>query len=148
MKKYEKKVLAGLLSFALAFSMLPGIPYADGGSQVVYAEEAVTRPENRVWDLASDTTAVRPTLEGNTGEFDGIQIDTTVGKFSPRASDTQVNAGTVMTVPVEANSNGAVLTFRLSATRHHLQWEKHSTIQHPVQLQSRLSLQIQPQNVP
>lgn len=110
----KKKVLAGLLSFALAFSMLPGIPYADGGSQVVYAEEAVTRPENRVWDLASDTTAVRPTLEGNTGEFDGIQIDTTVGKFSPRASDTQVNAGTVMTVPVEANSNGAVLTFRLS----------------------------------
>lgn len=115
MKKYEKKVLAGLLSFALAFSMLPGIPYADGGSQVVYADEAVTRPENRVWDLASDTAAVRPTLEGNTGEFDGIQIDTTAGgKFSPRTSDTQVNAGTVMTIPVEANGNGAVLTFKLS----------------------------------
>lgn len=110
----KKKVLAGLLSFALAFSMLPGIPYADGGSQVVYAEEAVTRPENRVWDLASDTVAVRPSVEKTSGEFDGIQIDASAGKFSPRAGDTQVNAGTVMTIPVEANSNGAVLTFRLS----------------------------------
>ena len=56
----------------------------------------------------------RPTLEGAAGEFDSIQIDATNGKFSPREADTQINAGTVLTIPVEANSDGAILTMSLS----------------------------------
>lgn len=112
----KKRILTGLLSFALAFSMMPGALYPYEGSQIVYADEEVSQPENQVWNLTSDSTAVRPLVQGDTGEFAGIQIDATVSdaKFSPRENDTQVNAGTVLTVPVEANSNGAVLTFGLS----------------------------------
>ncbi len=109
----KRKLLAGFLSVTLIFGMLTGLICPGNGNWIVYAEE-ILQPEDRVWDLTSDTTATRPTLEGNSGEFAGIWIDATSGKFSPRAADTQVNAGTMMTIPVEANSNGAVLTFTLS----------------------------------
>lgn len=112
----KRKLAAGVLSVILAISMMAGTFFtADGTDRVQAAEESQTSaPENRTWDLASDSTAVRPTLEKATGEFEGITINAENGKFAPRESDTQINEGTVLTIPVEANSGGAVLTFRLS----------------------------------
>lgn len=100
-----------LLTFGLAVSMVTGSMYAAGGSQTVYAEETAGRAADRVWDL---TAAQCPAIQGTTGVYEGIQIDATNGKFSPRSEDTQVNANTILSIPVEANSDGAVLTIRLS----------------------------------
>lgn len=112
----KRKFAAGVLSVVLAFSMMTGTFFtADGIDRVQAADESQTStPESRTWDLTSDSTAVRPKLEKAIGEFAGIAIDATNGKFSPRESDTQINVGTVLTIPVEANSGGAVLTFKLS----------------------------------
>ena len=113
----KRRLLTGVLAAALAVSMITGSLYTADGIGTVQAHEtseAAARAENRTWDLTSASTVERPTLEKTTGEFDGIQIDAANGKFSPREGDTQVNAGTVMTIPVSANSDGAVLTFTLS----------------------------------
>lgn len=52
-------------------------------------------------------------IEGTTGEYNGLLIDASKpgAKFSPRdAGDTQVNANTVISVPVKANQYGAKIT--------------------------------------
>lgn len=61
----KRKLAAGVLSVILAISMMAGTFFtADGTDRVQAAEESQTSaPENRTWDLASDSTAVRPTLE-------------------------------------------------------------------------------------
>lgn len=112
----KRKFAAGVLSVVLAFSMMTGTFFtADGTDRVQAADESqITTPESRTWDLTANSEVERPTLEDTTGTFAGIAIDATNGKFSPRESDTQINAGTVLTIPVEANSDGAVLTFTLS----------------------------------
>lgn len=114
------KLLKGILTFGLAVSMVTGSLYAGGGSQIVHAEEVSAQAtDGRTWDLTADSTD-RPYVEKDTGEYDGIQIDARNGKFNPRtpekdnASDTQINDGTVLAIPVGANEYGATLTFRLS----------------------------------
>lgn len=107
------KLLKGILTFGLAVSMVTGSLYAGGGSQIVHAEEVSAQATaGRTWDLTAGSE--RPRLEGKMGTFDGIQIDATNGKFDPREGDTQVNGGTILTIPVAANSDGATLTFNLS----------------------------------
>ena len=113
----KSKLLKGLLTFGLAVSMIAGSLYIPAGSQTSQAAEVAVRAESRTWDLA--TGSDRPNLQGNKGEYNGIQIDATNGKFSPRTpetggADTQVNAGTILTIPVETNEDGATLTFTLS----------------------------------
>lgn len=121
----KRKLLKGVLTFGLAVSMIAGSLYIPEGSQTAQAaptEETATQAENKTWDLTAASTIERPTLEGGTGEYDGIQIDATNGKFAPRTpteerpydNDTQINAGTILTIPVEANADGATLTFKLS----------------------------------
>ena len=56
-------------------------------------------------------------IEGTTGEYNGLLIDASKpgAKFSPRdVGDTQVNANTVIGVPVKANQYGAKITIELS----------------------------------
>ena len=112
----KKRVLAGILSVILSAGMMTGTFFtADGTDHVQAAEEnQISTPESCTWDLTVNSGL--PLVEGGKGEFDGIQIDATTGKFSFRTeyNDTQINAGTVLTIPVEANSDGAVLTFTLS----------------------------------
>ena len=112
----KKRVLAGILSVILSAGMMTGTFFtADGTDHVQAAEEnQISAPESCTWDLTVNSEVERPSLEGATGTFAGIAIDATNGKFSPRDNDTQINAGTVLTIPVEANSDGAVLTFTLS----------------------------------
>ena len=107
------KLLKGILTFGLAVSMMAGALYIPEGSQTAQAAESTTRAENQTWDLTA-ASSDRPTVEGGTDEYHGIQIDATNGKFSPRESDTQVNAGTILTIPVQANEDGATLTINLS----------------------------------
>ena len=109
----KRKLLAGIVAFGLTASMVTGSLYSVNGTGVVQAAELAARAEGRTWDLTG-ANPDRPTLEGATGELDGIQIDALAGKFAPRDTDTQVNAGTILTVPVEANTDGATLTFALS----------------------------------
>ena len=110
----KTKVLKTILAFGLSLGMVGGTLYTAGGTLTVSAEESAVRAENRLWDLTASSMVERPHLEGKTGEFDGIMIDATAGKFAPRDNDTQINAGTVLTVPVADNTDGATLTIRLS----------------------------------
>lgn len=110
----KRKLLKVLLTFGLAVSLSVGLLYVPEGSQIAQATEVSAKTESRTWDFTAASAVKRPTLEGAAGEFDSIQIDATNGKFSPRKADTQINAGTVLTIPVEANSDGAILTMSLS----------------------------------
>ena len=53
------------------------------------------------------TSAYSLALQGanGTGTFEGLTIDATNGKLAARASDAQANAGTKITIPVDAYSN-------------------------------------------
>ena len=110
----KTKVLKAILAFGLSLGMVGGTLYTAGGTLTVSAEESAVRAENRLWDLTASSMVERPLLEGQTGEFDGIMIDATAGKFAPRDNDTQINAGTVLTVPVVDNTDGAILMIGLS----------------------------------
>lgn len=110
----KRKLLAGIVAFGLTVGMVTGSLYTVNGTGVVQAAEPAARAEGRTWDLTGTSAVERPNLQGNEGEYDGIQIDATNGKFFPRSSDVQINAGTILKVPVEANSDGAVLTISLS----------------------------------
>ncbi|MBQ9122024.1 MAG: hypothetical protein IJY10_00860 [Lachnospiraceae bacterium] len=48
------------------------------------------------WDFAVDFTKI----EGATGEFNGLVVDATSGKFSPNGCCAQFNKGTILKVPV------------------------------------------------
>lgn len=74
---------------------------------------------DRTWSLdASANTALAAlgTVQGASQTFDGLTIDATAAgaKFAPRANDTQINAGTIIGVPVPAHTNPATITLNLS----------------------------------
>ena len=56
------------------------------------------------------------TIQGGSQTFDGLTIDATANgaKFAPRANDTQINAGTIISIPVPAHTNTATITLALS----------------------------------
>ena len=118
----KRAFLAGLLSAAMTVSMMAGTVSAAGMSADVSAQETVVQEaeqsEGRSWDFTASGSVERPTLEGEEGEFDGIKINALTGKFAPRSTemgnDTQINAGTTLSVPVSANENGATLSITLS----------------------------------
>lgn len=60
------------------------------------------------WNLSNDNS--RPTVQNNQGEYNGLKIDGTNGKFAPRATDTQVNSGTIIYIPIASDPNGAKVT--------------------------------------
>ena len=60
------------------------------------------------WNLSNDNS--RPTVQNNQGEYNGLKIDGTNGKFAPRATDTQVNGGTIIYIPIASDQNGAKVT--------------------------------------
>ena len=113
----KSKLLKGLLTFGLAVSMIAGSLYIPAGSQTSQAAEAAVRAESRTWDLTAANTELT-TIQGTTEVYDGIEINAEAegAKFAPRPTnnDTQVNAGTILTIPVAANADGATLTFKLS----------------------------------
>lgn len=118
----KRAFLAGLLSAAMTVSMMAGTVSAAGMSADVSAQETVVQEaeqsEGRSWDFTASSSVERPTLEGEEGEFDGIKINALTGKFAPRSTemgnDTQINAGTILSVPVSANENGGTLSITLS----------------------------------
>ena len=74
---------------------------------------------NREWVLnpANNTElAALGTIQGGSQTFDGLTIDATANgaKFAPRANDTQINAGTIISIPVPAHPNIATITLALS----------------------------------
>lgn len=60
------------------------------------------------WNLSNDNS--RPTVQNNQGEYNGLKINGTNGKFAPRATDTQVNSGTIIYIPIASDPNGAKVT--------------------------------------
>ena len=110
----KRAFLAGLLSAAMTVSMMAGTVSAAGTAATVSAQDKAAQAEDRSWDFTAASSMERPALEGNSGEYDGIQIDALTGKFFPRENDTQINAGTVLSVPVSANENGGTLSITLS----------------------------------
>ena len=88
-----------LLSYDKAPIAFPGIPEN-------------TKAEDTTWDLTA-TGGQRPNAQGDKDQnFQGLKIDASKGKFSPRDTDTQVNAGTVLYIPVVADAAGATLSIK------------------------------------
>lgn len=80
------------------------IDYAADTSTYPGTPESV-EAKDTTWDLTQGGDAIEKTK----GEFQGIKVDATAGKFAPGSDSTQVNDGTVLYVPVAADTKGAVL---------------------------------------
>lgn len=75
---------------------------------VAYPGTPTVSAKDADWNLSNDNS--RPTVQNNQGEYNGLKIDGTNGKFAPRATDTQVNNGTIIYIPIAADAKGAKLT--------------------------------------
>ncbi len=63
-------------------------------------EGGVVEENPKTWDFYSGN-GYTDTIQGTTGEYDSLKIDATNGKLAHRAgSDSQFNAGTIISVPV------------------------------------------------
>ena len=107
------------MSDASAYPQYIAVEFAEQvyvtGISLNYASDSdypapVVEAKDKVWDFTASSAVTRPDLQGTEGEFDGIQIDASTGKFSPRDTDTQVNAGTTLYIPVAPDENGASIT--------------------------------------
>lgn len=79
----------------------------DYASDLGFGTPDVTATDT-VWDLATDDLQKRPLIQGAKGEYAGIQVDASTGKFAPRDSDTQVTASTILYIPVAQDEEIAV----------------------------------------
>lgn len=75
----------------------------DYGSDSGYGVPEVAAKDKN-WDFTSASSVIRPNLQFEKGEFDGIQIDASTSKVAPRETDTQINGGTILYLPVAADS--------------------------------------------
>lgn len=75
----------------------------DYGSDSGYGVPEVAA-KDKSWDFTSASSVIRPNLQFEKGEFDGIQIDASTSKFAPRETDTQINGGTILYLPIAADS--------------------------------------------
>ena len=75
---------------------------------VAYPGTPMVSAKDADWNLSNDNS--RPTVQNNQGEYNGLKIDGTNGKFAPRATDTQVNNGTIIYIPIAADAKGAKVT--------------------------------------
>ena len=73
--------------------------------------EWVLNPANNI-----ELAALRHYTKADPRRSDGLTIDATANgaKFAPRANDTQINAGTIISIPVPAHTNTATITLALS----------------------------------
>ena len=74
---------------------------------VAYPGTPTVSAKDADWNLSNDNS--RPTVQNNQGEYNGLKIDGTNGKFAPRATDTQVNGGTIIYIPLYQDAKGAIL---------------------------------------
>lgn len=75
---------------------------------VAYPGTPTVSAKDTDWNLSNDNS--RPTVQNNQGEYNGLKINGTNGKFAPRATDTQVNSGTIIYIPIASDPNGAKVT--------------------------------------
>ncbi len=103
LRRKERRFLAIILALVMVVGMIPA------NQITAYAGEVVSK----VWNFRGDQDgAFAETVEGTTGEFDGIIIDATSGKCSARTQgDTQINAGTVLNIPVSGKGTVTVKTY-------------------------------------
>lgn len=103
LKGKERRFLAILLSVVMVIGLL------QNNIVTAYAGEIVSK----VWNFrGGQDGAYAQVVEGTTGEFDGILIDATSGKCSARTQgDTQINQGTVLSIPVSGNGTVTVKTY-------------------------------------
>ena len=103
LRRKERRFLAIILALVMVVGMIPA------NQITAYAGEVVSK----VWNFrGGQDGAFAETVEGTTGEFDGIIIDATSGKCSARTQgDTQINAGTVLNIPVSGKGTVTVKTY-------------------------------------
>ncbi|OUP07097.1 pectinesterase family protein [Collinsella sp. An2] len=118
---YRGVVAAALVATMMAPAAVPGVAFAlpDTGEASVAASSVFT--ENKTWSFdpnENDELKNTAPLEGSEGKYDGISIDATAdkSKFAPRSDygDTQVNAGTILSVVVGPSEKVATLSITLS----------------------------------
>lgn len=98
LRKFCKKKVNQLFAWLLVGVMT----LSTVGVTPVYASEADGQEGSTVttYDFAVSFDAI----EGTTGEFNGVVVDATAGKFSPNGCCAQFNAGTVLKIPVTGAS--------------------------------------------
>lgn len=103
LRRKERRFLAIILALVMVVGMIPA------NQITAYAGEVVSK----VWNFrGGQDGAFAETVEGTTGEFDGIIIDATSGKCSARTQgDTQINEGTVLNIPVSGKGTVTVKTY-------------------------------------
>lgn len=107
-----KRALAIFLAATIiATFAAPAIPAEEITESTVQTQETSV-PQDLVWNLSGADDLQE--IQGNIASYQGITIDATDGKFSPRDTDTQINAQTRLTIPVQANPAGATLVLTLS----------------------------------
>ena len=100
---------------------------------VAYPGTPTVSAKDADWNLSNDNS--RPTVQNNQGEYNGLKIDGTNGKFAPRATDTQVNNGTIIYIPIAADAKGAKVTISGTANGQTLTLDGQSiTLGTPVML--------------
>ena len=120
---YRGVVAAALVATMMVPAAVPGVAFAlpDMGDAAVAASSTFT--EDKTWSFdpnENDELAGIGDLQGSggTGEYAGISIDATANgsKFSPRLKDgdTQVNAGTILSLEVGPSEKVATLSITLS----------------------------------
>ena len=81
------------------------------------AEEAASSEIATKWTAAEFAEQAVTAYEGNCGDFNGLYIDATKGKFAKNSSDwIQINAGTVLYVPITADGTLTIETYYAAST--------------------------------
>lgn len=105
-KLFKCRALAIVLSICMLFGLLPVDML--GGVLEVKAEETT-----QTWDFT--TAADSAAIQGTTGTYEGLEIDATSGKFDPRGTDLQINAGTKVGIPVSGNSTITIVAYNAAS---------------------------------
>nr|MCR4743961.1 Ig-like domain-containing protein [Lachnospiraceae bacterium] len=81
------------------------------------ADEAASTEIATKWTAAEFAEQAVTAYEGNCGDFNGLYIDATNGKFAKNSSDwIQINAGTVLYVPITADGTLKIETYSAGST--------------------------------
>lgn len=84
---------------------IPCIKVSNTGDVVEEPEDVLANPDTTITEWlfdGSDSDASTVSFQKNSGFYKNLYVDATSSKFVGRASDVQINAGTIVYIPVEA----------------------------------------------
>ena len=101
--KSFKKAMALLLVLVMMVSLFP--------SGLFSKPVKVKAADTTTWNFRSVAEADQTTIQGTTGEYQGLQVDATNGKFYVRSDWAQFNTGTIIKIPVSGPSTVVIVGY-------------------------------------